>query len=329
VPVVAVHDRRIFHSGKRTGLACWRRRPRRRGFVPDVRCNATGVTAATDPEFTRLLSTAGEVGKPPDFRRRESVTASDRVLFLHLRYIVGELLYVMNIITSRRKFLMRGGVVVAASAFGRAGLFGAEPKREEGDEEEEVSPAEDLMREHGVLKRVLLIYGEAIRRIEANEDLPPETVMDSAKIIRNFIEDYHEKLEEDFLFPRFKKAGKLVDLVDVLLKQHQGGRKVTDITMRFATDQALKNSDDRRKLADSLRQFIRMYNPHEAREDTILFPEFRKIVSKNEYDSLGEDFEKKEHELFGEDGFERMVDKVAGIEKKLGIYDLAQFTPKI
>jgi len=176
---------------------------------------------------------------------------------------------------------------------------------------------------------VLLVYGEAIRRIETNEDLPPETVMDSAKIIRNFIEDYHEKLEEDFLFPRFKKAGKLVDLVDVLLQQHQGGRKVTDITMQFATDQALKNSDERRKLADSLRQFIRMYNPHEAREDTILFPEFRKIVSKNEYDSLGEDFEKKEHELFGEDGFERMVDKVAGIEKKLGIYDLAQFTPNV
>jgi hemerythrin-like domain-containing protein len=153
--------------------------------------------------------------------------------------------------------------------------------------------------------------------------------MNSAKIIRNFIEDYHEKLEENFLFPRFKKAGKLVDLVDVLLQQHQGGRKVTDITMQFATNQALKNSDDRRKLADSLRQFIRMYNPHEAREDTILFPEFRKIVSKNEYDSLGEDFEKKEHELFGEDGFEKMVDKVAGIERKLGIYDLAQFTPKI
>src|SRR5437867_842085 len=236
----------------------------------------------------------------------------------------------MNIISSRRKFLVKGSAVVAASAFARAGLFGAEPKKkDEGDNEEEVSPAEDLMREHGVLKRVLLVYGEAIRRIEANEDLPPETVMDSAKIIRNFIEDYHEKLEEDFLFPRFKKAGKLVDLVDVLLQQHQGGRRVTDITMQFATNQALRNSDDRRKLADSLRQFIRMYNPHEAREDTILFPEFRKIVSKNEYDSLGEDFEKKEHELFGEDGFEKMVDKVAGIEKKLGIYDLAQFTPKV
>ncbi len=32
--------------------------------------------------------------------------------------------------------------------------------------------------------------------------------------------------------------------------------------------------------------------------------------------------------LSGEDGFEKMVDRVGGIEKQLGIYDLAQFTPK-
>jgi|SRR5262245_25799322 len=232
---------------------------------------------------------------------------------------------------TRRTFI-RAGLIAGASVFGGPRLF-AMAEEEESDhrmgEEEEVSPAEDLMREHGVLKRVLLIYGEGIRRIETDQELPPETIMDSAKIIRNFIEDYHEKLEEDFLFPRFRKAGKLVDLVEVLFQQHQGGRKLTDITMRLATNQALKNADDRRKLADSLRQFVRMYNPHEAREDTVLFPEFHKIVSRHEYDSLGEDFEKKEHELFGEDGFEKMVDKVSGIEKKLGIYELSQFTPKI
>jgi hemerythrin-like domain-containing protein len=186
-----------------------------------------------------------------------------------------------------------------------------------------------LMREHGVLKRVLLVYGQAIRRIVANEDLSPESVADAAKIIRDFIEDYHEKLEGNFLFPRFEKAGKLVDLVTVLREQHQAGRRVTDLTMSLANLRALKDAEDRRKLADSMRHFIRMYNPHEAREDTVLFPAFRKIVSKNEYDSLGEDFEKKEHELFGEDGFDTIVDQVAGIEKTLGIYDLAQFTPKI
>ena len=72
-----------------------------------------------------------------------------------------------------------------------------------------------------------------------------------------------------------------------------------------------------------------MYRPHAAREDTDLFPKLRELVSAHEYDAMAEDFEKKEHELFGEEGFEKMVDRVANIEKTLGIYDLAQFTPKV
>jgi len=71
-----------------------------------------------------------------------------------------------------------------------------------------------------------------------------------------------------------------------------------------------------------------MYRPHEAREDTVLFPAFRTIVSTHEYDALGDNFEKKEDELFGDDGFFKVVDKVADLEKRLGIYELAQFTPR-
>jgi hypothetical protein len=61
----------------------------------------------------------------------------------------------------------------------------------------------------------------------------------------------------------------------------------------------------------------------------VLFPALHKIVTPHEFGALGEDFEKKEHELFGEDGFEGMVDKRAGIEKRLSIYELSQFTPKM
>jgi hypothetical protein len=40
-------------------------------------------------------------------------------------------------------------------------------------------------------------------------------------------------------------------------------------------------------------------------------------------------FEPKENQLFGGEGFEKNVDKVAALEKRLGIYDLAQFTPDV
>src|SRR6266496_2717519 len=229
---------------------------------------------------------------------------------------------------NRRAFL-RSGIIFSGAALTDVGLLHGTETEKKSEEEAEVGPPEDLMREHGVLKRVLLIYGEVLRRIDAKQDFPPEALADAAGIIRSFVEDYHEKLEEDFLFPRFEKANQLVDLVKVLREQHQAGRRVTDITTRFAKLQSLKNESERTQLVNSMQQFIRMYNPHEAREDTVLFPAFRKIVSPHEFDSLGEDFEKKEDELFGDDGFEKVVDKVAGIEKRLGIYDLAKFTPKI
>ncbi len=230
---------------------------------------------------------------------------------------------------NRRVFLKSGIIFSGAALAGAELLRGAETDKKGNAKEDEVGPPEDLMREHGVLKRVLLIYGEALRRLDAKQDLPPEALADAAGIIRSFVEDYHEKLEEDFLFPRFEKANQLVDLVKVLRTQHEAGRRVTDVTMRFANLQSLRNESERAQLVNSMQQFIRMYNPHEAREDTVLFPAFRKVVSPHEFDSLGEDFEKKEDELFGEDGFEKMVDKVAGIEKRFGIYDLVQFTPKI
>ena len=227
-----------------------------------------------------------------------------------------------------RKSLLLAGTGSAMMA--APGLFG-ETKKEgsKGDDDEDVSPAEDLMREHGVLKRVLLIYREVMNRIDSKHDFPPDVVMGSAKLIRSFVEDYHEKLEEDYLFPRFKKANKLVDLTDVLRQQHQKGRVLTDRTMQLATAATLKDSGKRGELRNLLYQFVRMYEPHEAREDTILFPAFRKIVSKHEYDALGEDFEKKENQIFHGEGFEKNVDAVAKLEKELGIYDLAQFTPTI
>jgi hypothetical protein len=43
---------------------------------------------------------------------------------------------------------------------------------------------------------------------------------------------------------------------------------------------------------------------------------------------MAEEFEKKKHRLFGEDGFEQRVQHVARLEAAIGIHDLNQFTPR-
>jgi hypothetical protein len=51
------------------------------------------------------------------------------------------------------------------------------------------------------------------------------------------------------------------------------------------------------------------------------------VVSAHELGALGEQFEDEEHRRFGEGGFEEVVTQVAGLEERLGILDLTQFTP--
>ena len=80
-------------------------------------------------------------------------------------------------------------------------------------------------------------------------------------------------------------------------------------------------------MTGAVQSFIRMYRPHAAREDTELFPKLRGLVSANEFDAIAEQFEKDERERFGEDGFEKMVDRVARLERMVGINDLDQYTP--
>jgi hemerythrin-like domain-containing protein len=238
----------------------------------------------------------------------------------------------------RRSFLHTTGKFAAAAAALPAKLLAQKAAGQERHEQYyDVSTNENLMRQHGILKRVLLMYGEVIRRIDARQDFPTQTVIDSAQIVRRFIEDHHEKLEEEYIFPLFRSyyrrddvlrlyAQKLVDLVDILHEQHPAGRRLTDRIL--STLQSLKTPGDRQKLAQDLRAFIRMYEPHVAREDTVLFPALHVVATRQEYESLGDKFNEIEHKTFGTDGFDIYLDQVTAFEKHLGIYDLAQFTPR-
>jgi hemerythrin-like domain-containing protein len=194
------------------------------------------------------------------------------------------------------------------------------------EEEAEVGPAEDLMREHGVLRRVMFLYDEAARLL-AGTALPPlDALGAAAAIVKRVIEDYHEKLEESFVFPRLEKAKKLTALTATLREQHAGGRKVTAEILRLS--KAPLAGADRGRLADLLRSFNRMYRPHAAREDTVLFPAFHDLLGNKAWAEMGEQFEAEEKKKLGEQGFEGAVAQVAKLEEQFGMADLAQFTPR-
>jgi hemerythrin-like domain-containing protein len=183
------------------------------------------------------------------------------------------------------------------------------------------------MAEHGLLVRILLIYRHLLAGQASGQPVPAGHAHDSALIIHDYIEAFHEELEEAYVFRRLMRAGQLKPTISTLLLQHARGREITQLILAASGGSGSLQTAAAGRIVSAMDAFVRMYEPHEAREDTIVYPAFRALLTPGEIADLGERFADLQTEQFGRHGFAAMVQRVAAIEQALGIYDLSQFTP--
>src|SRR6185369_9678232 len=107
----------------------------------------------------------------------------------------------------------RRTIIAGTGALVMLPLLGTLPAEAQGkiNPDEGVTAPEDLMKEHGVLNRCLLLYEEGLRRIQDKEEVSPNVFSHTAALIKKFVEEYHEKNEENYIFPVFEKHKTLVD----------------------------------------------------------------------------------------------------------------------
>jgi hemerythrin-like domain-containing protein len=175
---------------------------------------------------------------------------------------------------------------------------------------------------------VLIVYREvAPRLLAAPERIDAGALASAAELFRRFGEHYHEQLlEEQHIFPIVRRAGGAgADLVDTLLAQHARGREITGYILERTRTGSIA-AGDAQPLSAAMIAFCRMYEAHTAREDTIIFPAFKKALGNRKYEELGDQFEDIERKEFGGDGFDMALDKIGAIERALGVSDLAGFT---
>lgn len=198
-----------------------------------------------------------------------------------------------------------------------------------GGEEKKESPTEDLLREHAVISRLLMIFDANAAILRSNATANTQSIIQTCDILRSFVQNYHEKNEEDYIFASLEKKGRMTDITGTLRQQHQLGRQLVDNIRSLASSGNMQDPASRAKLAGLMESFGKMYRPHKAWEGTVVFPAYYDSVSADTIDSVGEKFEKNEKKLFGKNGFENIVNKMGELEKPLGIYDLSGFTPKV
>lgn len=182
------------------------------------------------------------------------------------------------------------------------------------------------MREHGAIGRVLVVWTEAAERLRGGGEFDLEPLERSVIVVQRFVHDYHERTEEEHVFPRLERAGRERELVATLRAQHDVGRGITR-ELASALSRPPIAPAARVPIATRLDAFVRMYLAHAPREDTIVFPVFQELAGR-EYAELGERFEQEEHRRLGEGGLRGILEEIGRIEAAMGLDDLSRFTPR-
>ncbi len=188
---------------------------------------------------------------------------------------------------------------------------------------------EGLMNEHGLLIRIILIYRNVIDRISAGQAVPRAEANQAAQVIEAFIHGYHEPMEEAYVFPQVGTANRALQSdIQTLLLQHARGREQTQLILQAtAGSNPFVRGANRQTMVTAMSNFVRGYEVHEAREDTVIYPALRAASTPTQTVQLATHFTNLEKQQFGPNGFVDMLTKVENVEKSLGIFDLAQYTP--
>jgi hemerythrin-like domain-containing protein len=185
------------------------------------------------------------------------------------------------------------------------------------------------MREHGVVHRLMSVYDECADRLSDGVAVPAAALLNAGTLVDGFVENYHEELEERYVFPALRGADHLVGLVAVLRRQHAVGRELAGQIIYHAGKGDLLEPATCDALVSLCRGYARMYRAHAAREDTVLFPALRNAMEPPAFWALGERFAAIGLEKLGEGGYADAVASVLEIEKSLGIADLDSVTARL
>jgi hemerythrin-like domain-containing protein len=185
---------------------------------------------------------------------------------------------------------------------------------------------ETLMQEHGVIHRLMTVYQECADRLAAGDGIPPGALINAGALADEFVESYHEEMEERYVYPAFIEAGRMAALVTVMIRQHAVGRDLAGRAVFYAGRSDRGKPETREALIATCRSYARMYRAHAAHEDTVLLPALREVIGPGKFRQLGERFGEFARERMGTCPAVAVLERLVEIERMLGIAELDTFT---
>jgi hemerythrin-like domain-containing protein len=179
-----------------------------------------------------------------------------------------------------------------------------------------------MLQEHGILRRILLVYDEFLSQLESAETAPPiGAVIDTTTLLQSYVQGYHEVIEETYVFPVVEKIPSMQGLVSTLRRQHALARQLsTDVIVsaRMA---------DLKRLTTTLDALVLLYQAHTAWEDTDLTIALRDVLTPEGSRELLGKIHRVERDVFGPRAEAHALTQIVEIERQFDVHGPAEFEP--
>ena len=175
-------------------------------------------------------------------------------------------------------------------------------------------PLEELREEHGAIMKVFALLQGVARELEEHNSKAVDHLTRILEFMTVFIDQCHHAKEEAFLFPAMQKAQtENTGLVTELISEHEKGRKMS-ATLEAALI-GFKGEDEQVAvhLVETINGYVLLLRTHIRKENGILFPEARELLSEQDLQAMARDFKKLEAERIGggrHEAFHRMIEQL-------------------
>jgi hemerythrin-like domain-containing protein len=181
-----------------------------------------------------------------------------------------------------------------------------------------MTPTQALKEEHDGILRMLDILRAICEQMAYRKTIQGEHLDQVMGFLRIFIDRCHHGKEERFLFPEMSSANipKKADILDDLMDEHAEGRKLVE-QMGAALERFYRGDQEAPGVfMGAVDRYGTLIRDHIEKENTLLFPQAEKKISKERQSGMLEEFETLEEEEIGSgrhDQFHRQMDNLIRI----------------
>lgn len=174
-----------------------------------------------------------------------------------------------------------------------------------------------LIAEHELIERSMAALRNCLEQIELDETIDMVKLGRSIDFLLQFGGKIHNKKEEELLFPLMGQKGIPVEggPLGVMLMEHDAERKLLGKMSSVLPNFDELSFEERIGFKEEGLEYLKVRAEHIWKENDVLYPMGRKVISAEENLGLLASFEKINRETYGADAFDKFKAMVSEVEE--------------